>query len=336
MNLTYTDGEMTLKSHRYDDFSLPVLDLAAGKRISGTNSPLDCLRNDLVLEPYKHRGLENRQYLWPTETGGSRYSCVTPFQSPTPKPFGLDPTPETSENILTSLVSCIGGAGNMTLLNRDGSTLALCQANIPPGSTYKRISSLIKHTDPTTPVYGGQLQGNSTPNLPVDEERYLLYLNRSGAQARINYPNLFDVTIDVNDTDDMIVSKIKSALSPVQSNLVPVAAFSANNPWNRLIQPATGTVNLADTILANPDIRAGLIDALRWKQLDVEMKYASVLKTALVPTTTNNKLILPDKKDLYEISYLGGQGDSRNFVFGFSPEEKSDLPEWFTDIQTMQ
>ena len=61
------------------------------------------------------------------------------------------------------------------------------------------------------------------------------------------------------------------------------------------------------------------------------MKYSEVLKTALTPTS--NKLLLPNKKDLYEISYLGGQGDARNFVFGFSPEEKSDLPEWFTDIQ---
>lgn len=180
MNASYTNGEMVLNSHRYDDFSLPVLDLAAGKRASGTNSPLDCLRNDLVLEPYKHKGLENRHYFWPTETAGERYSCITPLQSLTPNPFRLDPTPETSENILTSLVSCAGGTGNMTLLNRDGSTLALCQANVPPGSTYKRISSLVKHGDPETLVYGQQLQGNSTPNLPIDEERYLLYLNRSG------------------------------------------------------------------------------------------------------------------------------------------------------------
>lgn len=123
INATYKDGEMLLNSHRYDDFSLPVLDLGAGKKTTGTNSPLDCLRNDLILRPYQHNGLENRKYLWPTETGGSRYSCATPLQSPTPNPFFLDPTPETSENILSSLVSCGSNNGNITLLNRNGTSL---------------------------------------------------------------------------------------------------------------------------------------------------------------------------------------------------------------------
>ncbi|MCB9807460.1 hypothetical protein H6768_06365 [Candidatus Peribacteria bacterium] len=68
MNASFTNGEMTLKTHRYDDFSLPVLDLSAGKKTSGVNSPLDCLRNDLILRPYQHNGLDNRKYLWPTET----------------------------------------------------------------------------------------------------------------------------------------------------------------------------------------------------------------------------------------------------------------------------
>lgn len=107
----------------------------------------------------------------------------------------------------------------------------------------------------------------------------------------------------------------------------------ANHRWNRLIQSPTPAVNLADVLLSNSDIKTGLVDALRWKNLDVEMKYSDILKTALKPTATSSKLLLPDKKDLYEITYLGGQGDARNFVFGFNPEAKTELPEWFTDIQ---
>ncbi len=107
----------------------------------------------------------------------------------------------------------------------------------------------------------------------------------------------------------------------------------ANHRWNRLVQSPTPAVNLADVLLSNTDIKTGLIDALRWKSLDIEMKYSDILRTALKPTATNSKLLLPDKKDLYEITYLGGQGDARNFVFGFNPEAKTELPEWFTDIQ---
>ena len=87
LNTTYKNGEITLQNHRYDDFSFPILDLSAGKKTTGTNGPLNCLRSDLILRPYQHSGLENRKYLWPTETGGSRYSCETPLQSPTPSPF---------------------------------------------------------------------------------------------------------------------------------------------------------------------------------------------------------------------------------------------------------
>lgn len=333
MNVSYANGEMTLKKNRYDDFSAPILDLAAGKKTTGTNSPLDCLRNDLLLHPYQHNGLENRKYLWPVETKGERYSCATPLQSPTPLPFSLDPTPETQENILTSLVSC-AGTGNITLLDRSGASLGLCQTNGLSG-TYKRIPSLVKHSDPTTEIYGKQLQGSSTPNLPVDEERHLLYLDRTGASSRIDYPNLFDIVIDSQDTDAMILKKIQTALAGAQSRLVPAAPLSQDHKWSKLVPaPATPAVNLSEALLADPDIRAGLVDALRWRHLDIEMKYAEVFETALSAPSAQDRLILADRKDLYEIAYLGGQGDARNFVFGFSPEEKSDLPEWFTGIQS--
>ncbi len=29
-------------------------------------------------------------------------------------------------------------------------------------------------------------------------------------------------------------------------------------------------------------------------------------------------------------------GDARDFVFGFSPEDKTELPDWFQDIQKTQ
>ncbi len=64
------------------------------------------------------------------------------------------------------------------------------------------------------------------------------------------------------------------------------------------------SVNIADILLANADIKNGLIEALRWKHLDIETKYISVFERALAPTVANKNFILPDKKDLYEISYL--------------------------------
>lgn len=332
LNTAVSNEQITLKTHRYDDFSLPVLDLGAGKRTASTNSPLDCLRNDLLLHPYQHTGINNQQYNWPQETGWTRYSCTTALQSPTPAPISLDPTPETSENILTSLVACTG-TGTITLLDRNGGSLGLCQANGLSG-TYKRIPSLIKHSDPNTLIYGKQLVAKTTPNLPIDEERYLLYLDRKASVARINYPNLFDINVDFYDTDEVIVSKIQAALQTAQSSLLP--AVSPDNRWSKLINSGNSPASLAETLLADNDLRAGLIDALRWKNLNIEMKYAHALDTSLSTSKTADSLLIPDKKKLYEIAYMGGEGDPQNFVFWFSPEGKTALPGWFTDIQKKQ
>lgn len=89
-------------------------------------------------------------------------------------------------------------------------------------------------------------------------------------------------------------------------------------------------------LLTNPDVKAGLIDALRWKNLDTEAKYARAFDLALSKINTNSKLLIPDKKSIYEIAYMGGSGDARDFVFGFSPEDKTALPDWFENIQAMQ
>lgn len=161
----------------------------------------------------------------------------------------------------------------------------------------------------------------------------MLYIDRTGAQSRIDYPNLFDISVDLDDSDEEIINKIRSVLNTAQSRLIAPVVLPSNHRWSRLVQPASSSVNLTDILLSNNDIKSGLVDALRWKNLDVEMKYSHILRTALKPSASDNKLLLPDKKDLYEISYLGGQGDARNFVFGFNPEAKTELPEWFTDIQ---
>lgn len=132
----------------------------------------------------------------------------------------------------------------------------------------------------------------------------------------MNYPNLFDIVVNPLDTDDVIVAKIRTTLSPAQSQLTSRVDLPNGHKWSQLTPAsAMNSVNIADTLLASADIKNALIEALRWKYLDTETKYTSVFERALAPTTANKNFILPDKKDLYEMSYLGGQGDARNFVF---------------------
>ena len=162
INTEYVNGEMVLGQHRYDDFSLPIRDLSGAKKTTTLpGSLLACLKRDFILKPYKHTGIDGKTlYPWPVETGGERYSCATDFTAQTPYPIFLEPSPEGSENILTSLVSCPpapNSTTNVSLLSRTGAAFATCQTNGPTG-TYKLISSLVKHSDPSSKLYGEQLK----------------------------------------------------------------------------------------------------------------------------------------------------------------------------------
>lgn len=133
--------------------------------------------------------------------------------------------------------------------------MTTCQTNGPTG-VYKRISSLIKHADPSRDVYGQQLKGISTPNIPVDEERTLSYIDRNAQPVSLVYPNLFDIAVSPSDTDDMIVAKITTLLQSSNNQLNPGRVIANNHPWKFLIDSSLPAPKLIDIILQNPDIKA--------------------------------------------------------------------------------
>lgn len=172
--------------------------------------------------------------------------------------------------------------------------------------------------------------------MPVDEERYLSYVDRDARPTSLSYPNLFDISISHDDSDDVVIQKITNLLNATNALLVPGKSIDNENPWKSLIGTSLPAPQLTQIVLNNADIKAGLIDALRWKNLDAEAKYARAFDLTLDATKSESKLLVPDKKDVYEISYLGGQGDARNFAFGFLPEEKTELPDWVKNLQSLQ
>lgn len=128
-------------------------------------------------------------------------------------------------------------------------------------------------------------------------------MNRDAKESKITYPNLFDVAVNPRDTDDIIAAKISALLSVTNASLVPGKTFPENNPWKNFITSAEKAPTLSEVIFANPEIKKGLIDALRWRSLDIESKYTHALQIAL-SDDTSSKLIIPQKKSLYEIAYL--------------------------------
>lgn len=72
----------------------------------------------------------------------------------------------------------------------------------------------------------------------------------------MNYPNLFDIVVDPLDSEEVIISKIRAALAPAQSRLTSPITLPASHKWSQLVPSgAMNPVNIADTLLANADIR---------------------------------------------------------------------------------
>lgn len=90
-------GNIVLGIHTYKNFVKPIYDSEGAKELGVTSplhtaTPLDCLDNNLLLQPfteteYDNRGNEINTIIWPTETAGSRFSCIT-VQQPLLTPFG--------------------------------------------------------------------------------------------------------------------------------------------------------------------------------------------------------------------------------------------------------
>lgn len=83
------------------------------------------------------------------------------------------------------------------------------------------MSSLVKHTSPDNETYGRQLTSLATPNLPVDGERYVLYIDRNIQEKRFSYPNVFDISVPIDATDDVIRTQILAYLSTFDALLIP-------------------------------------------------------------------------------------------------------------------
>lgn len=334
MNLDLSSWLAKLKTHKYDDFSRSIYDPAWGKKTVWQSSPLDCLRTDLILEPYIKsvnifRGF--REYKWPKETDGSRYSCATNLNSKT-EYFNLDPTPETNENIFKTLLSCQGN-GNVTLLDQDSSEIAKCTSDWA-GWTYKLVPSLIRHVSPDTETYGKQLTSLATPNLPVDENRYIAYLGRDLKEKRFDYPNVFDIQIPLGSTDDEIKTKIRQYLTIFDEKML-----SQRDSWDlwvfQVLIPKNGTKNsisLAQIVASSPDLENNLIASLRWKNLPTTMKYQQGIVDALRGNKTERVGIFWNSDRKYEISYLGGQGDAKNFIIWYQPNLSEEYPSWYQTI----
>lgn len=341
LNASFVDGQPQLGSHHYGSFTESIFDINGSKLLSA-NSPLrvsrpsDCYSHHMIMRPYFHDGIE-RDYFWPTETRGSRYTCQTNIGGSIPNPFSLDVTREYSLRFESIVDTCGGSDGSITLLRSDGSTQATCTGS-DRRLTFKRLSSPVYHVSPTDAEYGSQLTAISVPNLPIDSTRYVSFIGLTGSEESYNYPNLFSLEFDALDTIDDIDATVRNHLSSYSQDINTLItkvdprnlsqserslALSLSSIGNLANYPSAD-VDLAALISSDPEIYAKLLDAIDWLRLDsLPEKYDRALSGALdYEGTVVEQLSDPSQKEFYEIAYLGGLGNAQNMFIDMFPEAK--------------
>ncbi len=141
----------------------------------------------------------------------------------------------------------------------------------------------MRHTSPDNETYGKQLVSLSAPNLPVDENRYVLYVNRDLQEKRFDYPNVFDITMPVGASDKEIKQKIHEYLRTFDTQLSPLKEQKDMGVFAHLV-PQIGRKNklsLSDILAASPDLENNLVASIRWKNIPTAMKYQQGILDAL-------------------------------------------------------
>lgn len=204
----------------------------------------------------------------------------------------------------------------------------LCSGNICTDNNekyfFKKISSAIEHIEPTVHTITSQIQYGISPNLPIDDNRYIDFQDISWNYKKINYPYLFRLTLP-EDTDfsyENIDTFLESYFSDNKENFWWIDIYDfLKLKWSKelIIWEDIKNITYLDS----------LIFAIYWNNLNsVSAKYKFVFENYLSDqfVDSENNFNLAKNKKQYEVSYLGANWDAENLYLQINPESKADNP----------
>ena len=202
---------------------------------------------------------------------------------------------------------------------------------------FKKISSTYQHKQPTLETIKQQIQYGLTPNLPVDENRYVDFKNTSDEYQKIEYPALyrFPFNEDNQDSWEYSIEQVDDALKNYfvsnEENFwdIDLYEYLQSKPEKTLI------VGEDERILKYYD---SLVFAVYWSNLNsASAKYQFILENYLwdeFQATDNSEqetyFHLPKSKKQYEIAYMWAPWDGKSMHVQLNPEAKWENP--YADI----
>lgn len=314
-------GEVALKSHVYKGFVKPLYDIAGSRELESASPlhraiPEDCLVNNMLLQPYVETDVDGIQTSWPRETNGSRFSCTTVHRSLSPYgDYAAYSKNLPAESCTLSKLELDG-----KIVKQSGSFCdeAVGTINYEKIYSFKTLSgNVMEHKSPTDEEYGIELKEMVTPSLPSDRDRYVDYLDKNMTYKKVVYPNFFRITLSGSELNYAgATDKIKKLLDAKTAELKALG----------------GDIDLYGVLSTDEKALNAVIEGVIWNNMkNATLKYSSTLERSL-DIDGEQKISADDKKNDYEIAYIGAPGDARNMYLKVDPEAKSPFPKEVSDI----
>lgn len=222
--------------------------------------------------------------------------------------------------------------------------------------TYKSISSPIVHKSPTSDELSSQVNAMLTPSLPIDTIRYIDYIAPDWSYKRFDYPKLFSLSPNGNDTLDSYKQKLESLLDEASTRFNTITKQTAPTTlsWDEKTfynllsswEYQNENIDLYDYLVSQTEDTYTnsweskdnsyfdmLVFSLYWKNMtNISAKYKFVFENYLSDEFGVNTFgfHLPKNKKSYEIAYLWAPWDANNMYIKLDPEEKWENP--YADI----
>lgn len=277
-------------------------------------NPLDCLDNNMLLQPYKeHVGTTDGGHwvYWPPEKGSAlQFSCITTHQTLTPySDYYTYKNNLLAENCTISKLELDG-----VIVKQSGSfcTEKRGVINYEKVYSFKTLSNYImEHKSPTDEEYGIELGNLVTPSLASDRERYVDYLDKNIVYQKIVYPNFFRITLSGSELNyPGAGQKIKTLLDEKTAEIKTIG----------------GNIDLYQIFSADQKALNAIIEGIIWNNMrNATLKYSSILERNL-NIDGEQKITANGQKNDYEIAYLGAPGDAKNMYLKVDPEAKAAVP----------
>ncbi len=183
------------------------------------------------------------------------------------------------------------------------------------------ISSVMYHKEPTNETLFAQGQNFITQDLPVDNPRYMTFQNLQHEVSTIVYPELFSeatfenyltklraIQDQLNDPElrpDGAPAPCDNCLLSLISNAPEIAAYPPKK----------------DVLLSRANFLK-VMDALNWKNMDIDSKHQYMSEYYLDPRDTKNAYV-GESLNGYEMAYFNGEGAFDRYEFALN----KDIPE---------